>query len=58
MGAFWIIGTCWIIYEIAENLFAFKEYKILKEYFMLAFCLIMGFLFCYKGKVKSVVFDK
>ena len=57
MGLFFIIGTFWLIYEIGYDKLQFKEYKIIKEYTALAFCLVMGCLFCYKGKIRTVVFD-
>lgn len=58
MGFLWMFGTVWLIWEIGYDKLQFKEYAILKEYTALAFCFIMGLLFCYKGKVRTVVFDK
>jgi len=54
----WIIGACWVIYAMSEHLLKFERHKILKEYAMLLFCFIMGFAFLYKGKIRTIVFDK
>lgn len=58
MGLMWMCGTIWIIYEIGMDRLKFREWKILKEYSILAFTFIMGFLFCYKGKTRTINFDK
>jgi len=58
LGFLWLAGTIWVIYEIYEDLFAFKSHKILKEYAMLAFSAFMGILFLWKGKIRHTIFDK
>lgn len=58
IGFTWLIGVCWIIWEINHDLFRFKYHKILKEYLMLFFCTIMGLMFLYKGKIRHTIFDK
>jgi len=58
VGLLWILGAAWVIYALKEHLFVFKKHKILKEYSMLTFCVGLGLLFVYKGKIKTTVFDR
>ena len=58
IGFMWILGAAWVVYCTHKHLFHFKKHKILKEYSMLLACFVMGFLFMYKGKMKTTVFDR
>ena len=54
----WMFGAFYVIYEIYEELIIYHHRKIYGEYLMLAFLILMGFIFLYKGKVRSIIFDK
>jgi hypothetical protein len=58
MGSLWVFGTLWIIYELWETMAQRSLWENKRDFFILAVCLILGFLFLYKGKVKSTIFDK
>ena len=58
MGFMWVLGTILVIYEMHENLLHFKHHELLKQYTIMAFTMIMGLVFVYKGKIKTTVFDK
>ena len=58
IGSLWILGALWVVYALREHLFKFKKHKILKEYALLAFCLIVGFAFLYTGKIRTTIFDR
>ena len=58
MGLLWIFGAFYVIYEIYEELIIYHHRKIYGEYLMLTFLIVMGIIFIYKGKVRSVIFDK
>lgn len=57
MGSVWIGLTIWVLWEIHKDDFHFKHHKLLKEYSILASCLILGICFIYKGKMKHTIFD-
>ena len=58
MGLIWILCSSFLIYALIEDLKIFKSHKIFKEYAGLAFCMSMGILFLYKGKIRTIVLDK
>ena len=58
MGCLFVFGTFYVIYEIYEELRGFKPSHLVREYLMLCFTLITGFLFLYTGKIKHTIFDK
>ena len=58
LGFIWVLGTLWVVYEIAEDLFEFKDHKQLYQWSILLLCVILGFIFLYKGRIRSIIFDK
>ena len=59
MGSLWLAASVWLMYEINlhDDLFTFKSHKLLKEYSILAFAIVLGLCFLYKGKTRHVIFD-
>ena len=57
IGGLWYAGLAWVAISHGKELFNLKS-NHLTVYSFLFFALVIGFLFLYTGKIRSVIFDR